>query len=135
MSSWPPREIDPVLLQRVAELALREAKSRHILLGWWLPGAAAAFVCGLGALLQLPLPFWVIALGALFVFNRYNRWKLRLLFETRARWYWGRLADSEHTSRGLRQSHGLMYPIELIAVAMRAHSTVVPKTGASPLST
>lgn len=57
MSSWPRSEIEPRVLLRVAELALAEARSRHVLLGWWLPGAAALFVCGVGALLRLPWPF------------------------------------------------------------------------------
>ncbi len=115
--SWPAGSVDPTLLTRVARLVRAEARSRHLLLGWWLPGGAAALVAAVGALFRFPWPYWIITLGSLFIFNRYHRWKLRLVFSSPVRWYWGRLSDgSDRLSRGHRQSHGLMYPIEVLVV-------------------
>lgn len=108
-SSFP----DPKLMHDLAAAVRLEAKQRRQLLGWWLPGAAALVWVLLGGVLGLPLPYWVIGLGMMFIFHRYHRWKLRVAYERVPVWHFGQLGPPRELSRGHRQSHGLMHPVEL----------------------
>jgi hypothetical protein len=110
----------------IGEQCRQEAKLRRQLLGWWLPAAAAVVVVAVWLVLRLGWPFAVVTLGSLVVFHRYHRYKLVQAFATHPHYRIGVIGDPRAIARGHRQSHGLMFPVEL-AVTHEAQLYEQPK--------
>ncbi len=114
--SSPPGSPEHPPLELLVELAAecrREVKARGQVLGWWLPSAAAVVVTLLWLLVGLGWPFIVVTLGMMWVFHRYQRYKLLQAFAAAPEFQLGVIGEPREVSRGHRQSHGLMFPVEL----------------------
>jgi len=112
-ASAEPEHASLPLLVALGEQCRQEVRARRQLLGWWLPAAAAVGAVTLWLGLGLGWPFAAVTLGTLFVFHRYHRHKLQRAFSCAPRYRIGIIGQPQTIMRGYRESHGLMYPVEI----------------------